>query len=601
MSVRAQHSWYGIERKFVRILQHKHTRRSLLQVHAFMLRNALETNVILFTKFIGVCTSAITMPDPFPGVYHARRTFDNGPHKHDTFLCNIMIKAHKDNHQFAESWRLYRDLRRRDASFLPDTCTLLSLAKCCSLDCAFWEGKQLHGHVIRDGFSLDLFVSTAIADVYVKLGDMVCAQKVFDEMNERSLVSWTVIVCGYARSGEVVKAREYFDQMPEKDLPAFNAIIDAYVKIGDLNSARSLFDGMSERNVISWTTLIYGYCNNGRVELARELFDVMPEKNICTWNAMIGGYCQNKQPRQALELFHELQASTVFEPDEFTIASVLAAIADLVALDLGIWVHHYAQRRRLDKTVNVCTALIDMYAKCGEINKALCVFEATPMEAIAPCNAMINGFALNGCCEEALEFFQKFLCRGMKPNEITMIGVLSACNHGGLVEEGRRWLKEMDRFGLFPRVEHYGCVIDLLGRAGCLHEAEKLFECMPYEANDIIMSSLLSACGYYRDSARAERILNMAVKMNPSNDGNYVLLRNVYAMDRRWTDVEETKDLMRRSGAKKQAGCSIVEVDNMVLEFVSGDKMHPKWDATLPVLKWLQMHTREQKNELLNL
>lgn len=481
-----------------------------------------------------------------------------------------------------------------------DGFTMLSLAKCCGGIGCVWGSGQVHLGVIRDGFGSDLYVGTAVVDMYVKVGAMGNARKVFDGMGERSQVSWTVLVCGYARSGDLGSARECFDWMLEKDLPAFNAIVDGYVKAGELGMARSLFDGMPEKNVVSWTSLINGYCNGGEVEMARELFDAMPGKNLFTWNAMIGGYCQNKRPQEALKLFHELQSSRLFEPDDVTVAGVLAAIADLGALELGVWVHQYAQMRRLDKEINVHTAVIHMYAKCGEITKAMRVFEAMETTEIASWNVMINGFALNGCCEEALQLFREFMSRGLKPNEITMIGVLSACNHGGLVEEGRKWLKEMGTFGLIPRIEHYGCMIDLFGRAGCLEEAEKLLESMPYEANKIILSSLLSACGYYRDPTRAERILQKAAKMYPSNDGNYVLLRNVYAVERRWKDVEAIKSVMRKNGAKKQTGSSVIEVDNMVFEFVSGDKMHQFWDAIQSVLKWLQLHMKEKRRDLLD-
>ncbi|GAB4861973.1 hypothetical protein Ancab_037227 [Ancistrocladus abbreviatus] len=574
MRHREQHSHSQLtEWKFLSVPHQKHTRRSLLQIHAFMLRNALETNLNLFTKFIAICASVVD---------YARLVFDNRPNKHDTSLCNAMIRAHKDNGQFAESLLLYRDLRRYTL-FLPDNFTFLSLSKSCSATLLIWEGQQLHNHVIKFGFSLDLFVSTAFVYMYTKLGDMVHAARLFEEMTDRSQVSWTVLVCGYAKSGDIWNARKYFDEMPDKDMAAFNAIIDAYVKVGDMNSARSLFDAMLERNVISWTTMITGYCNINDIVSARLLFDAMPEKNLVSWNAMIGGYCQNKQPQEALKLFRELQSSTLFEPDVVTIVSVLPAIADFGALELGSWLHQYAQRKGLDKETAVCTALVDMYAKCGEITKAVYLFEATPIKATIPCNAMINGLAINGYGKEALEVFQEMINRGLKPNGITMIGVLSACNHSGLVEEGKRWFKEMVRFGIRPQIEHYGCVIDLLGRAGCLDEAEKLLKSMPYEPNVVIMSSFLSACGYHKDLTRAERILEKALNTEPSNDVNYIILRNLHAMERRWKDVEEIKELMRSSRVKKDVGCSVIEADSRVLEFVTGFKVMGK-RLSLPVL-----------------
>lgn len=397
----------------------------------------------------------------------------------------------------------------------------------------------------------------------------------------------------------MVRAKKLFDEMSatEKgDSAVYNAMIDGYVKLGDMVSARSLFEEMPDRNVISWTSMIYGFCANGDVLAGRSLFDSMPEKNLFSWNVMIGGYYQNKQPHEALKLFHELQASRLFEPDEVTIVSILPAIADLGALDLGSWVHQFVQRRKLDRKTNVCTALVDMYAKCGEIAKARRVFGEMPEKEIASWNALVNGFAVNGCAKEALEAFLEMMREEVKPNDITMIGVLSACNHGGLVEEGKRWFEAMEEFGLTPKIEHYGCMVDLLGRAGRLEEAEKLIHSMPYEANGIILSSFLCACGNSKDVSRAERVLNKVVALEPRNDGNYVMLRNLYATEERWRDADEIKGLMRSNGIKKEVGCSVIEVDCRVSEFQCGDRMNPQWEMIEPILRLMWTHMKGQDN-----
>ncbi|CAL5340336.1 unnamed protein product [Camellia sinensis] len=494
-----------------------------------------------------------------------------------------MLRAHLGMRQFIETITLYRHLKR-NTGFVPDNYTFSWLAKSCASTLASWEGLQIHNHVIKTGFCSNLFASTSLVDMYAKFGFMGCARKVFDDMSERSQVSWTALIYGYARKGDMDNAREFFNESPDKDSATYNVMIDAYVKSGDMDSARCLFDENPERNVVSWTSMVDGYCNIGDVGSARLLFDAMPEKNLFSWNAMIGGYCQNKQPNEAVRLFHEMQSTTTFEPDKVTIVSVLPAIANLGALELGNWVHQFVRRKKLDRATNICTALVDMYAKCGEITNARKVFDAMAEKETASWNALINGLAINGCAEEALEVFLDMKRFGFKPNEISMLGVLSACNHSGLVEEGKRWFKAMKEFGLEPRIEHYGCMVDLLGRAGCLEEAEKLIESMPYEANGIILSSLLFACGYAKDVTRAERIRQKVIKMEPWNDGNYVMLRNLYAEERRWRDVEEIKGEMSRGGAKKAAGCSVIEVDSRVWEFIAGGKLHPKWGAINSVL-----------------
>ena len=409
------------------------------------------------------------------------------------------------------------------------------------------------------------------------------------------------MVCGHARLGDMENARKYFDEMPEKDISAYNAMIDAYVKVGDMHLARVLFDAMPLRNVVSWTTLISGFCNNNDIHSARKLFDAMPEKNLVSWNAMICGYSQSKQPNEALKLFLELQYNTVFEADEITIIGILQAIAALGALDLGCWVHKYVKRKGSDKKIKVCTSLIDMYAKCGEITKALHIFEGIPKKVTSCWNAIINGLAINGYGEEALALFHEMISEGCRPNAVTMIGVLSACSHSGLVEEGKRWLNAMVHFGLIPQIEHYGCVVDLLGRVGCLDEAEKLIESMPYEANDIIISSFLSACVNRKDLSRAERLIKRATEMDLLNAGNYVLLRNLYATERRWDEVKKIKWLMRMSGAKKEAGSSSIETNGVVGEFISGGTVHPQWGDIQPVLEQLQIHMKGMEEKCIKL
>ncbi|ONK55050.1 uncharacterized protein A4U43_UnF8180 [Asparagus officinalis] len=381
--------------------------------------------------------------------------------------------------------------------------------------------------------------------------------------------------------------------MPEKDIVAINAMIDGFVRFGDLDSARKLFDGMSERSVVSWTSLISGYSKVGDMEAARVLFEEMPVKNLFTWNAMIGGYCKNNQPQRALELFRELQsAACPFHPDDVTVVSILPAISSTGMIDLGRWIHRYARKSGLDKKTNVATALMDMYFKCGDIQEARRVFDSIGAKEIASWNVMINGLAVNGQATEALDVFSDMTSFGERPNEITMIGVLSACAHGGLIKEGREWFNKMNEFGIQCRINHYGCMIDLLGRGGYLDEAERLIEEMPYSPNGIILSSLLFACVCYKDIDRAEQVMKMIERVEPGNVRNYVMMRNLYAEEKRWIDVERVKEVIRSCGGKNEAGCSVIEIGRRVWEFVSGDKVHPEWEIICGILGELKLHMK---------
>ncbi|KAL1225234.1 Pentatricopeptide repeat-containing protein [Cardamine amara subsp. amara] len=585
-----QQLWLPNERKcfnFLQLCQRHGGRFSLLQIHAFMFRHSIETNVQIFTKFLVMSASAV-------GISHARKLFDQRPHREDSFLCNSMIKAYLEARQYPDSFALYRDLRN-ETCFAPDNFTFTTLTKSSTLSMCVYQGLQLHSQIWRSGFCADMYVSTGVVDMYAKFGKMGCAKNVFDEMPQRNEVSWTALICGYARCGELDLACKLFDEMPQvKDVVIYNAMMDGYVKSGDMASARRLFDEMTHKTVITWTTMIHGYCNNKDIESARGLFDAMPERNLVSWNTMIGGYSQNKQSREAIRLFQEMQTNTSLDPDDVTIVSVLPAISDMGALGLGEWCHHFAQRKKLDKKVKVCTAILDMYSKCGEIEKAKRMFDMMPEKEVASWNAMIFGYALNGNARAALNLFLTML-EEVKPDEVTMLAVFSACNHGGLMEEGRKWFHMMDEFGLIAKIEHYGCMVDLLGRAGHLKEAEDLITNMPFKPNGIILSSFLSACGQYKDIDMAERILKKAVELEPQNDGNYVLLRNLYAADKRWDDVGMVKRMMRKNEAKKEVGCSMIEMNYIVSEFISGDTTHPHLRSIHLVLEKLLVHMKEEE------
>ncbi|VVB03394.1 unnamed protein product [Arabis nemorensis] len=589
-----QQLWLPFERKCFDLLQQcqRHGRFSLLQIHAFILRHAIETNVQIFTKFLAVSASSV-------GIGYARKLFDQRPQREeeDSFLCNSVIKAYLETRQYSDSFGFYRDLRK-ETSFAPDNFTFTTLTKSCTLSMCVYEGLQLHSQIWRFGFCADMYVSTGIVDMYAKFGKMRFARNVFNEMPQRSEVSWTALICGYARCGELDVASKLFDDMPEvKDVVIYNAMIDSYVKSGDMFSAKRLFDKMKTKTVVTWTTMIRGYCNNKDIESARLVFDAMPVRNLVSWNTMIGGYSQNKRPQEAIRLFQEMKETTSLDPDDVTILSVIPAISDTGALSLGEWCHHFVQRKKLDKKVKVCAAILDMYSKCGEIEKAKRIFDEMTEKEVTSWNAMIHGYALNGNARAALDLFLTML-KEVKPDEVTMLAVFSACNHGGLVEEGRKWFHTMEEFGLIATIEHYGCMVDLLGRAGHLEEAEDLIANMPFEPNGIILSSLLSACGQYKDTERAERILKKAVELEPQNDGNYILLSNLYAAGSRWDDVGMVKNMMRKNEAKKKVGCSSIEINSIVSEFISGDTTHPHRSNIHLVLGKLFMHMKDEEANL---
>ncbi|RZC43830.1 hypothetical protein C5167_036776 [Papaver somniferum] len=322
--------------------------------------------------------------------------------------------------------------------------------------------------------------------------------------------------------------------------------------------------------------MISGYVGVELVEEARILFDEMPLKDVVSWNVLITGYAHSNQVGQVLKLFEDMQFANV-KPDNYTLVNVLSACAQVGALKQGQWIHAYADKNGINLHGFLATAFVNMYSKCGCIDKALRVFNDNTKERdISTWNSVIAGLSIHGYGKEAVEKFSEMMNDGCKPNEITFVSVLSACSRSGLFEEGCRIYELMVRVhGLEPSIEHYGCILDLLGRAGHLKEALKLVQTMPLKEESVgVWESLLSACRTHGNVELAEIIAEKILKLNPMDSYSYVQLSNIYAAKERWGDVREVWRKMRIQKVRKEPGGSMIEVDGVVHEFLAGDGLH---------------------------
>ncbi|XAR66341.1 hypothetical protein NMG60_11012533 [Bertholletia excelsa] len=322
-----------------------------------------------------------------------------------------------------------------------------------------------------------------------------------------------------------------------------NALLDMYCKCGCLSTAREIFDAIPTKSVISWTTMVSGYVNCGQLDEARVLFDRSPVRDIVLWTAMINGYVQFNRVDEAVAMFREMQIQRV-KPDKFTLVTLLTGCAQLGALEQE--------------------------------------------KDTASWTSIICGLALNGMTCEALDMFSEMKQAGFKPDDITFIGVLNACSHGGHVEEGRRHFSSMKiMYQIEPKLEHYGCLIDLLGRSGLLVEAENLIEKIPKGSNEIIVplcGSLLSACRTHGNVDIGERVARRLVEIGYNESSIHTLLANIYASANRWEDVTKVRKKMKALGVKKNPGCSSIEVDGHVHEFLVGDASHPEMKEVYSML-----------------
>lgn len=333
---------------------------------------------------------------------------------------------------------------------------------------------------------------------------------------------------------------------------------------------------MPERSLVASTSMITCYAKYGHIELARRLFDEMEMKDVVCWNAMNDGCTQNSRANESLDLFRDMLL-TKTRPDEVTVISVLSACGQLGALESGKWLHSYIESNAIRFNVQVGTALIDMYCKCGSLDDAFSVFDKIVNKDVVAWNSIVVGCSMHGHSHKAFELFSQMCNLGLRPTDITLIGVLRACGHAGLLAEGRRFFQSMeDEYGIEPKIEHYGCMVDLLGRAGFLEEAYELVRTMPIEPDPVVWGSLLGACRLHSNMTLGENIVEFLVEKGLANSGTYVLLSNIYAAARKWDEVARMRTLMKDTGVRKEPGCSSIEIDSRTHEFLSGDMKHPR-------------------------
>ena len=465
------------------------------------------------------------------------------------------MKGQSENESLSLTISIFIRMKRSDA--VPDKFTYPSLIKACSKECAVKEGVALHGSAVRCGVGDDVFVMTSLIHLYGKCGEILCARKVFDEMRERNVVSWTAMIVGYASFGDLVEARKLFDKMPEKNVVPWNAIISGYVKCGDLKTARKMFDEMPYRNVVSYTIMIDGYAKSGDMASARFVFEEAPEKDVVAWSALISGYVQNGQPNEAVKIFHEMCSMNV-KPDEFIMVSLMSACSQIGSLEQAKWVDDYVSKSSIDiRQAHVIAALIDMNAKCGNMDRATKFFEEMPKRDLISYCSMMQGLSLHGCGSQALSLFSRMLNDGLTPDDVAFTIILTACSHAGLVDEGCYYFETMKtNYSIVPSPYHYACVVDLLGRTGRLKEAYELLKSMPVEPHAGAWGALLGACKLHCDIELGKVVAERLFELEPQNAGNYVLLSNIYAADEQWLDVNLLRNKMKDRGIRKIPGCS---------------------------------------------
>ncbi|XP_055836369.1 pentatricopeptide repeat-containing protein At2g35030, mitochondrial-like [Solanum dulcamara] len=563
----------------------------------------------------------------------------------DISRSNRIISKLSKEGQVDEARKLFDKMSEPDV--VSWTAMISGYIRCGKID----KARELFG---RNDAKRDVVTWTAMLAAYARTNRILEAEMLFNEMPEKNVVSWNSLIDGYARNGRIDKGLELFWKMGERNVVSWNMVIAGLARNGRINEARVLFDQMPEKNVVSWTTMIAGLSKNGRVDEARTLFNRTPERNVVCWNAMITGYTQNSRLDKAFELFEMMPEKTIsswntmimgfiqngelirarilfdkmrqrdvvswsimingyvlegkseealrnfcdmqmdgwVKPNEGTFVSVLGACSELAGLSEGMLIHQVINKTIYQKNEVVISALINMYSKCGDVATARKIFDdgLRGQRDLISWNVMIAAYTHHGFGRDAINLFKEMLQLGFKPNDVTYVGLLAACSHSGLVEEGLKYFDELCREDSIKlREDHYTCLVDLCGRAGKLKEALDIIERLPRAESAFIWGALLSSCNLHGDSETGKLAAIKLLGIEEKSSGTYLSLSKLCASNGRWKEAAKLRTQMKDRGLKKQPGCSWIEVKNIVHVFLVGDTSHYETEVIHSLLGNLHM------------
>lgn len=461
-------------------------------------------------------------------------------------------------------------------------------------------GRQIHGMCTKFGFGTDVFTGCSLCDMYARCGFLDSARSVFYDIERPDIVSWNAIICGLSSGGDISEAMSFFYQLRHQGLIpddiTLKALLCACINPLALPQGRQVHTYIIktgfESNVSVCNSLLTMYSRCSDLCNAFIYFEEMKKDvDSVSWNAILAACLQHNQASEVFRVFKRMLSSQC-KPDNITLGSALRAGAELSSLEMGNQIHCYAVKTGLVLDIFIMNGLIDMYAKCGSLGYARELFDSMENPDVVSWSSLIVGYAQFGYGEEALILFREMRSLGVQPNQVTFLGVLTACSHVGLVEEGWQLYNTMEtECGIMPTREHCSSVVDLLARAGHLTEAEEFINQMAFDPDIVVWKTLLSACKIHGNIDIAKRAAENILRIDPCNSSAYILLCNAYASSESWKDVARLRSLMKHKDVKKVPGQSWIEVKDRVHVFFAEDILHPERDKIYTVLEelWLQM------------
>ncbi|CAL5369500.1 unnamed protein product [Camellia sinensis] len=474
---------------------------------------------------------------------------------------NTLISGCVHNGEARNAVALLDQMQREGMDF--DLVTLVSVLPCYCGPENLVQGMGIHGRAIKMGFASVVSLANALISMYFNCGEFHGGKLLFDSMLNKSMVSWNALITGYRYNNLHDDVMLLFCQMIKEDqkpndVTLLNILPVCYTPLqGKSIHAYAARTGIAMVASLL-TSLIFMYARFGNMNYCLLLFEMGEKRNISLWNAIVSAHVQTKNAKKAIAFFSQL-LHTEMEPDYMTVLSLISACVQINNPNLTNCVMSYVIHKGFNKDVAVVNALIDLYAKCGNISIARKLFDGLLEKDVVSWSVMINGHGLHGDGEAALALVSQMELKGMKPDDITYVSILSACSHAGFVEQGRMFFNSMIENGIVPRMEHYACMVDLFGRTGHLNEAYDMVTKLPHKPSLSLLESLLGACIIHGNLQIGEEIGRLLLEMDPENPGSYVMLYNVYAAAGRWTDANKVRSDMEERQLRKVPGCSVVE------------------------------------------
>ncbi|KAM1924863.1 hypothetical protein ACFX13_032210 [Malus domestica] len=528
-----------------------------LQLHCVALKSGSDSDLV-------VSNSLISMYAKFTTVEAARQMFDEMPER-DTITWNSMINCYLQNGHLEKGLQVLKQMHFY--GFVPKAELIAGIMSVCARSGELRRlGREIHGLVVVHGMIKESgFLSTALVDLYMRFRDSSMALHVFYHMEVKNEVSWTALVSGCIANHNYGTALDCFRSMQVEGLKPNRvtvlAILPACAELGLVEHGKEIHayifrHGFDSDNHCS-AALIHMYCKCGKaLRSAKLIFEREAVKDVVIWSSIIGSYSQCGDYTKSLKLFSQMRAEGI-EPNSVTVLAIISVCASLSSLILGCGVHGYVLKSGLSFDIFIGNALINMYAKCGCLKDSHQVFKEMPSKDSVSWSALIGSYGLHGDSEKALQLFGEMQERGVEPDAVTFLSVLSACTHAGLVEEGSKIFKRLTEGNKIElSTEHYACFIDLLGRTGKLEDAYELVRSMPMTTSTRIWTSLVTACKIHGKLDKAEFLAHELVTLEPENAAHYTLLSTVHAETGNWLGVEEARRAMRIQGLRKGYGFS---------------------------------------------